>query len=189
VKTFRRSSPNSPRHGHCRIPKARLGLHLHVYLEATQLTCVLISSKIVDETLFLHFSFSMAGSSTFTWAHALQLHSTLSPFQSPLPGTHSAFADVKPLSWRRYNIAGLLVTVYGLQELPSDVSEVTCLWLLHGRGDTQDSMGHAAAGLLGAWNQRRQPGQKSLIAVCVDQRNHGSRMIDNVANVSWKQGA
>ncbi|KAK0946651.1 hypothetical protein LTR29_001820 [Friedmanniomyces endolithicus] len=130
----------------------------------------------------------MAGSSTFTWAHALQLHSTLSPFQSPLPGTHSAFADVKPLSWRRYNIAGLLVTVYGLQELPSDVSEVTCLWLLHGRGDTQDSMGHAAAGLLGAWNQRRQPGQKSLIAVCVDQRNHGSRMIDNVANVSWKQG-
>ncbi|KAK1822514.1 hypothetical protein LTR12_003077 [Friedmanniomyces endolithicus] len=130
----------------------------------------------------------MAGSSTFTWAHALQLHSTLSPFQSPLPGTHSAFANIKPLSWRRYNIAGLLVTVYGLQELPPDVSEVTCLWLLHGRGDTQDSMGHAAAGLLGAWNQRRQPGQKSLIAVCIDQRNHGSRMIDNVANVSWKQG-
>ncbi len=159
-----------------------------VYLTATQLINILTYFKTADRTLFLYSSFPMAGSSTFTWAHALQLHSTLSPFVSPLPGTHSAFADVKPLSWRRYNIAGLLVTVYGLQELLPDVSEVTCLWLLHGRGDTQDSMGHAAAGLLGAWNQRRQPGQKSLIAVCIDQRNHGCRMIDNVANVSWKQG-
>ncbi|TKA65005.1 hypothetical protein B0A55_09431 [Friedmanniomyces simplex] len=131
---------------------------------------------------------SRRSGSTFTWAHALQLHSTLSPFQSPLPQTHSAFAGVKPVSWRRYNIAGLLVTVYGLQELPPDVAEVTCLWLLHGRGDSQDSMGYTAAGLLGAWNSRRRLGQKSLIAVCIDQRNHGSRMIDNVANVSWKQG-
>ncbi|KAK3114881.1 hypothetical protein LTR53_006339 [Teratosphaeriaceae sp. CCFEE 6253] len=130
----------------------------------------------------------MAGSSTFTWAHALQFHSTLSPFQSPLPQTHSAFAGVKPVSWRRYNIGGLLVTVYGLEELPQDVAEVTCLWLLHGRGDTMDSMGYTAAGLLGAWHKKRIPGQKSLIAVCIDQRNHGSRMIDNVANVSWKQG-
>ncbi|KAK3641102.1 hypothetical protein LTR56_011548 [Elasticomyces elasticus] len=130
----------------------------------------------------------MAGSSTFTWAHALQFHSSLSPFQSPLPGTHSAFANVKPVSWRRYNIAGLLVTVYGMHELPQDVAEVTCLWLLHGRGDTQDSMGYCAAGMLEAWNSKRRPGMKSLIAVCIDQRNHGSRMIDNVANVSWKQG-
>jgi len=130
----------------------------------------------------------MAGSSTFTWAHALQYHSKLSPFQSPLPGTHSAFADVKSISWKRYNIGGLLVTIYGLDELPPDVAEVTCLWLLHGRGDTQDSMGYTAAGLLEAWDKKRRPWQKSLIAVTVDQRNHGSRMVDNVANVSWKQG-
>lgn len=54
--------------------------------------------------------------------------------------------------------------------------------------DTQDSMGYTAAALLNAWTKRRKPGQKNLICVAFDQRNHGSRMIDNVSNVSWKQG-
>lgn len=130
----------------------------------------------------------MAGNSTFTWAHALNLHSNLSPFESPLPQTHSAFNDVKPVSWKRLNIAGILVSIYGLQDLPQDASEIACLWLLHGRGDTQDSMAYTAAGLLAAWNAKRRPGQKSLICVNFDQRNHGSRMVDNTANVSWKQG-
>ncbi|KAK5128151.1 hypothetical protein LTR08_004103 [Meristemomyces frigidus] len=129
----------------------------------------------------------MAGNSTFTWAHAVTLHSTLSPFASPLPQTHATFADVKAVSWKRLNVGGILVTIYGLQELPQDVGEVACLWLLHGRGDTQDSMAYTAAGLLEAWSNKRTPGQKSLICVCFDQRNHGSRMVDNVANVSWKQ--
>jgi hypothetical protein len=101
----------------------------------------------------LHFTspskMTSAGNSTFAWAHALQLHSTLSPFDSPLPTTHPAFAKVKPVSWKRLNIAGLLVTIYGLQELPQNVDEVPCLWLLHGRGDTQDSMAFTAAGFLG----------------------------------------
>nr|POF01224.1 hypothetical protein CFP56_21172 [Quercus suber] len=130
----------------------------------------------------------MAGGSTFTWRHALQLHSDLSPFQSPLPQTHPAFHDVKPVSWQRRNIAGILLTIYGLDELPSPAPHVTCLWLLHGRGDTQDSMGFTAAGLIQAWNARRRLDQRSLICICFDQRNHGSRLIDNVANVSWKQG-
>jgi len=129
-----------------------------------------------------------AGNSTFTWAHALHLHCTLSPFDSPLPNTHDTFAGVKPVSWKRLNVAGLLVTVYGLKELPQDATEVTCLWLLHGRGDTQDSMAYPAAAFLRAWNSRRRPGQKCLICVCIDQRNHGSRMVDNLANVSWNQG-
>ncbi|EMC92502.1 hypothetical protein BAUCODRAFT_293878 [Baudoinia panamericana UAMH 10762] len=130
----------------------------------------------------------MAGGSTFTWSHALRLHSTLSPFSSPLPTTHSAFNNVEPVSWRRLNIAGLLVTLYGLQELPPNVAEVTVLWLLHGRGDTQDSMAYTAAAFLNAWTSKRKPSQKHFICVTIDQRNHGSRMIDNTANVSWKQG-
>ncbi|KAH9826391.1 Alpha/beta hydrolase family [Teratosphaeria destructans] len=128
------------------------------------------------------------GNSTFTWAHALHLHSTLSPFASPVPSTHPAFDRVQPVSWKRINVAGLLVTLYGLQELPSDVREVACLWLLHGRGDTQDSMAYTAAGLLETWWNTRKSGQKHLICVGIDQRNHGSRMVDNLANVSWKQG-
>jgi len=82
-----------------------------------------------------------AGSSTFTWGPNLTLASEKSPFESPLPSTHSGFKDdVQPVSWKRYNIAGILVTVYGLEELPRNKDNVTCLWLLHGRGDTQDSM-------------------------------------------------
>lgn len=82
----------------------------------------------------------MAGGSTFTWKYALKLHSTLSPFDSPVPMTHQAFQDVKPVTWKRINITGLLVTLYGLEELHEQSDEIVCLWLLHGRGDTQDSM-------------------------------------------------
>lgn len=130
-----------------------------------------------------------AGSSTFTWGPNLILVSEKSPFESPLPSTHSGFKeDVQPVSWKRYNIAGILVTVYGLEELPSNQDNVTCLWLLHGRGDTQDSMSFIAAAMIRAWNKKKQEGEKSLICVSFDQRNHGSRMIDNRANESWNGG-
>lgn len=102
--------------------------------------------------------------------------------------THPAFHDVKPVSHQRLNITGLLVTLYGIEELPNQPGPITCLWLLHGRSDTQDSMAYIAAAFLNAWNSKRKPGQKSLICVCIDHRNHGSRMIDNLSNVSWKQG-
>ncbi|OQO02190.1 hypothetical protein B0A48_11742 [Cryoendolithus antarcticus] len=129
----------------------------------------------------------MAGNSTFTWRKNLTLDSKVSPFDSPLPATHSAFKDIKPVSWRRYNIAGILLTIYGLDELTTHDS-VTCLWLLHGRGDTQDSMSFTAAAFLSTWNSKRKPHDRGLICVCFDQRNHGSRMIDNLANESWKGG-
>ena len=134
----------------------------------------------------------MAGGSTFTWKHALHLHSSLSPFASPVPQTHTAFKDVAPVSWRRLNIAGLLVTIYGLDELPNHTDAVTCLWLLHGRGDTQDSMAFVASAFLHAWSKKRgsRPNSdaRNLICVSFDQRNHGSRMLDNTSNVSWSQG-
>lgn len=130
----------------------------------------------------------MAGNSTFTWRPNLTLDSKTSPFDSPLPMTHPSFKDVKPVSWKRFNIAGTLVTIYGLQELPAKPSAVTCFWLLHGRGDTQDSMSFTAAAFINTWNERRKDGDMNLICVCFDQRNHGSRMIDNRANESWKGG-
>ena len=145
----------------------------------------------------------MAGMSTFTWRHALIPDSTKSPFDSPIPQTHRAFTGVSPVSWKRHNIGGILITIYGVQELPSEARSISCFWLLHGRGDTQDSMGYTAAALLNAWNQRRQQilehqqkqsnrkqqsPPKALICICFDQRNHGSRLIENHNNVSWKQG-
>ena len=130
----------------------------------------------------------MAGSTSFTWKHALKLHSVLSPFESPVPETHKAFKDVKPVSWRRINVTGLLVTIYGIDELPKQSGDIVCLWLLHGRGDTQDSMARCAAAFIHAWSNRREPGQKRLVCICIDQRNHGSRLVNMHANVSWKQG-
>ena len=129
-----------------------------------------------------------AGSSTFTWGPNLTLNSTKSPFESPVPSTHSGFKDVGSVSWQRKNIAGILVTIYGLDELPAAKDNVTCLWLLHGRGDTQDSMSFVAAAMIRSWNSKKQTGDSSLICVCFDQRNHGSRMIDNKANESWNGG-
>lgn len=134
----------------------------------------------------------MAGGSTLTWAHALRLDSNESPFSSPLPAGLKAFANIKPVSWQRHNIGGILTTVYGTDELPQHPDEVVALWLLHGRGSTQDSMAYTAAAMLEAWNsqtgQYHNQNQKGLICICFDQRNHGSRMIENRNNISWKQG-
>lgn len=136
-----------------------------------------------------HNSVIMAGSTTFEWGPALRLDSKKSPFDSPIPNTHRAFVGVKPVSWQRLCVGGILVTVYGLEELARNPRAVTCLWFMHGRGDTQDSMAYTAAALLAAWNShRRNDTQKGLICVCFDQRNHGSRMVENTHNVSWKQG-
>lgn len=54
-------------------------------------------------------------------------------------------------------------------------------------------MAYTAASLLNKHNAERRKrkageGGKGLIFACFDQRNHGSRMVDNLSNVSWKQG-
>ena len=53
-------------------------------------------------------------------------------------------------------------------------------------------MAYTAASLLGKYNEERKKrggdGGKGLIFACFDQRNHGSRMVENDNNISWKQG-
>lgn len=50
-----------------------------------------------------------------------------------------------------------------------------------------------AASVIGDWNRRlrenpsKEP-QKGLIAVSFDQRNHGSREVDKIANEAWRGG-
>lgn len=40
-----------------------------------------------------------------------------------------------------------------------------------------------------SWNTRRNsPSKKGLIAISFDQRNHGSRKVDDLANEAWKSG-
>ncbi|KAJ5780901.1 hypothetical protein N7457_006061, partial [Penicillium paradoxum] len=89
-----------------------------------------------------------------------------------------------------YAIAGISVTVFGLEELHEEASEVACLWLLHPRLASQARMTSIANSVLADWNTRNKgnPSAKGLIAVAFDQRNHGSREIDPLANKAWRQG-
>ncbi|KAJ5937453.1 hypothetical protein N7454_004753 [Penicillium verhagenii] len=94
------------------------------------------------------------------------------------------------ISQRVYAIAGISVTVFGLEELSSQATEVACLWLLHPRLATQERMADIAASTIADWNTKTNetPTAKGLIAVSFDQRNHGTRMVDPLANEAWRQG-
>jgi hypothetical protein len=93
-----------------------------------------------------------------------------------------------PVSRKIYAIAGISVTVFGLEELQSETKNVACLWLLHPRLATQERMSGIAASAIGDWNSKAQSSTKGLIAVSFDQRNHGSRLVDPLANEAWRQG-
>jgi pimeloyl-ACP methyl ester carboxylesterase len=98
----------------------------------------------------------------------------------------------EPVSSCTHHIAGILVTVFGLDELPSNVTDVSVLWLLHPRLQTQASMAPFAAHLIAEWNKQQKPStgkkRKGLIAVSFDQRNHGSRLVSAIANEAWRSG-
>lgn len=118
---------------------------------------------------------------------------------SPIPSTmtdplksYDSSGRPKPaaISQNVYNIAGISVTVYGLDELQSKATDVACLWLLHPRLATQARMTGIAEATINDWNgkMRATPSAKGLIAVSFDQRNHGARMVDPLANEAWRQG-
>ncbi|KAF2260050.1 alpha/beta-hydrolase [Lojkania enalia] len=112
----------------------------------------------------------------------------MSATPNPLQGTHSA--SDPSVSAQTFTIAGILATVYGLSELPPSAPSVSCLWLLHPRLQTKETMAPIASQVIRAWNRRAQWGRsaKGLIAVSFDQRNHGSRLVDKLHNEAWRQG-
>ena len=109
------------------------------------------------------------------------------------PMAHTYPSDLSPVSKTTITIAGLLTTIYGLEELQPSVTQVACLWLLHPRGQSQESMQPIATSLINDWSLQFQsldyPKKNlGLIAVSFDQRNHGSRQIDPRANGTWRDG-
>lgn len=109
------------------------------------------------------------------------------PMEKTYPGS------VPNISSTIYPCAGIVTTVYGLEELPSHVTEIACLWLLHPRLQTQACMAPIAAYTITEWNKQIKEGRAgktpiALIAVSFDQRNHGSRLIDKLSNEAWRQG-
>ncbi|KAL4924666.1 uncharacterized protein BDV17DRAFT_273905 [Aspergillus undulatus] len=104
-------------------------------------------------------------------------------------------ATLPNVSTKTFPIAGIQTTVFGLDELPSQASNVACLWLLHPRLATQERMIPIATAVVTDWNKRIKEGRagsgesvKGLIAVAFDQRNHGTRLVDPLCNEAWRQG-
>lgn len=85
-------------------------------------------------------------------------------------------------------ISGLKTITYGLAEIPSSATDITCLWMLHPRLQTQECMAPFAAQFIKSWNSRPRSKSRGLIAVSFDQRNHGSREVSAIANEAWRSG-
>lgn len=103
-----------------------------------------------------------------------------------------AYPSTRPTSKHTHTIGGIICEVYGLDDLPSDVTTVSCLWLLHPRLSKKELMEPIAHLCISAWNDKlahvRGAARQGLIAVAFDQRNHGTRLVDKLANQAWLQG-
>jgi len=98
-------------------------------------------------------------------------------------------ATPQDISSTKKDINGITCTIYGLSELPKDVSALSVLWLLHPRLQTADTMTRFAAQAITVWNSRpsKSPA-RGLIGVAFDQRNHGLRLEEPLRNEAWRQG-
>lgn len=85
-------------------------------------------------------------------------------------------------------MAGLLVDIYGLEELPPALtSPVSCLWLLHPRTRTRARMEDIAKRTLAAWHSHPVSAKRGLVALAFDMPNHGSRLVSEQANRAWDE--
>ncbi|KAK1754507.1 Alpha/Beta hydrolase protein [Echria macrotheca] len=104
-----------------------------------------------------------------------------------LPPPHLAPPPAPKISTKTIPIAGLLVDVHGLDEIPATATRITCLWLHHARTRQKADMADIAARCVSAWNDTPSK-NRGLVALAWDQRNHGSRLVDKQANREWKEG-
>ena len=100
-----------------------------------------------------------------------------------------------PCSKQNFCIAGIQTIVYGVKELSAHplATNVASLWFLHPRGLTKECMEPLAFSIVRAWNSyverdRHTVNLPGLIGIAFDQRNHGSRDVDSLANADWKSG-
>lgn len=112
------------------------------------------------------------------------------PEQNPMQPT--AGSSSPTVSKSTILMSGLLVDVYGLEELaPLRPTAVSVLWLYHGRGRAKEDMGAFASRIVSQHNAAATSSsatKRGLIAVAFDQRNHGSRLVSDKANESWRGG-
>lgn len=86
-------------------------------------------------------------------------------------------------------MSGLLVDVYGLEELTSPDIPITILWLLHPRGRKRARMSDIASRTIAAYNDHvPHSSTRGLVALAFDMPNHGTRCVSAPANGAWKDG-
>ncbi|KAH6880732.1 Alpha/Beta hydrolase protein [Thelonectria olida] len=86
------------------------------------------------------------------------------------------------------NIAGLHVYLFGVDELtPAQAEDTTVLFHVHGRTRTYKDAEEIAHQLLHDWRLRGS-GDKGLVVATFDNRNHGTRSIDELSIQDWKSG-
>jgi hypothetical protein len=115
---------------------------------------------------------------------------------SGVPYTTRGLPPPPDVSIKTIPMAGLLVDVYGLDELSavSASAPISCLWLLHPRNRTRARMGDIAKRTVHAYNehlkqQSDEPAQsRGLIALAFDMPNHGTRLVSDQANLAWDRG-
>jgi hypothetical protein len=94
------------------------------------------------------------------------------------------------LTPKTIHIAGILVDVYGVDELPPSCESVSCLWLLHGRLESKEIMAGTASTCIHHWNRSQVDSptrSRGILCLCFDQRNHGTRQANALANQAWKE--
>ncbi|KAG8169497.1 hypothetical protein KVR01_000242 [Diaporthe batatas] len=104
------------------------------------------------------------------------------------PNPMEGLPDPPAVSVKTLAVTGIMVDVYGLDELPSGLTHVSVLWLHNPRLGTKARMAPMAHRAVGEYNATKQPSStRGLIAAAFDQRNHGTREVHPLANQSWKK--
>jgi hypothetical protein len=104
---------------------------------------------------------------------------------------YSALKAYPPCSAKTFFMAGIKVTVYGLNELHADTRDVARLWLLHPRLLDTTCMEPIAWACIHEWDIRgtsaghKETTRKGMIAASFSQRNHGDREVSETANMAW----
>ncbi|KAK9452488.1 Alpha/Beta hydrolase protein [Dipodascopsis uninucleata] len=99
--------------------------------------------------------------------------------------------DTPKSSITTVNIAGILVYIYGLEELTEEQKkDVVVFFHIHGRTRTYKSSEEAILQILADVRKAtsRSGTKKGFIGVTFDNRNHGARAIDTISIASWHGG-
>ncbi|KAK7709293.1 hypothetical protein SLS64_006205 [Diaporthe eres] len=105
------------------------------------------------------------------------------------PNPMEGLPEPPAVSVKTLAVTGIMVDVYGLEELPPSLTHVSVLWLHNPRLGTKARMAPMAQRAVSEYNATRQAAStRGLIAAAFDQRNHGTREVYPLSNQSWNKG-